>query len=36
VHRFTALIAENYSKATGLDPEIHVCETADGAGAVDH
>ena len=35
VHRFTALIAENYSKATGLDPEIHVCETADGAGAVD-
>ena len=36
VQRFTALIAENYSKATRLDPEIHVCETADGAGAVDH
>jgi galactokinase len=35
VHRFTALIAENYSMATGLDPGIYVCETADGAGAVD-
>jgi galactokinase len=34
VHRFTALIAENYSMGTGLDPGIYVCEAADGAGAV--
>jgi galactokinase len=36
VQRFTALLAENYAKATGLDPEIYVCETADGACAVGH
>jgi len=35
VHQFTTRIAENYSMATGLDPGIYVCETADGAAAVD-
>jgi len=35
VHRFTTLIAKNYSLETGHDPEIYVCEPADGAGPVD-
>ena len=35
VASFTAAIGERYARATGLDPEIYVCATADGASRVD-
>jgi galactokinase len=34
VPRFTESMAERYQQATGLRPEIFVCEPAEGAGAV--
>jgi len=34
VTEFRSLIAERYTGATGLTPEIYVCKAADGAGRV--
>jgi galactokinase len=36
VARFRSLITEAYTEATGRQPQIYVCETADGASPVGH
>ena len=32
VERFGQEIAERYERTTGIEPEVYVCSTADGAG----
>lgn len=36
VDKFTAAIAEGYEQATGLKPEIYVCEASNGAEEISH